>query len=336
VSEQPVAEVARGPYTVLNKWVSTVKGQAAATFLAALAVFVISALVFGSLDTPGTAYFQELASAFLQGRLDFTPAVTTQDLTMFEGHWYVPFPPLAALLMVPLVLVFGTGSFSTVVFCAAFGAANVCLIFLILAGLSHRGWVSLKRSTITWLTALFGIGSVHWSMAVTGSVWFLGQVCAFTFAALAVAIAIWTPWRIAAWLSGAALGLAALGRPDLVLTWPLIFGIALQRYRDNPVADSNSTDDGRPQVKQPRLLEWGAFSLVPLVAAGLLLATYNGLRFGDPFDFGYLSENVGPDFRMRLAKYGQFNLHYLPQNLWAMLLAGPELNETLGSASRSI
>ena len=86
---------------------------------------------------------------------------------------------------------------------------------LILFGLAHHGWIPDDRATIGWLTALFGVGSAHWSMAVTGSVWFVGQVCAFTFAAAALAAAIWLPPRRAAVLAGTALGLAARGRP----TW---------------------------------------------------------------------------------------------------------------------
>lgn len=276
--------------------------RALAVFVAALALYLGTAALLGKLATPDAAYFDRLADAFLHGRLDLVSSASTQDLTPFAGRWYVPFPPLAALLMVPLVLVLG--SFSTVAFCAVFGAATVCLVFLILVGLTRRGWVPLDDATIGWLTALFGAGCVHWSMAVTGSVWFVGQVCAVTFCALAVAVAIWAPRRAAAWIGGVALGLAALGRPDLVLTWPLIAGIARQRRHAHPV-------------------RWAAISLVLVAVAGVLSGLYNQARFGSPFDFGYAAENVAGTLTTTLAEHGQFGLSYLPQNLWTMLLAGP-------------
>ena len=60
------------------------------------------------------------------------------------------------------------------------------------------------QPAVAWLLTL--------AMAVTGSVWFVGQVCALSPAALALVIAVRAS-RGAAVLPGGPLGLAALGRP---------------------------------------------------------------------------------------------------------------------------
>jgi hypothetical protein len=270
---------------------------ACVAFAVALAVHLGSVALLGSFTTPPEAYFPDLAAAFLHGRLDLVGPVPGHDLTPFAGRWYVPFPPLPALLMVPLVLLLP--GFSTVAFCAVLGAANVALVALLLDGLAHRGWVPLDRAAVVWLTVLFG--GLQWATAVTGTVWFVGQVCAFTFAALALVIAVRAPWEAAA-LSGAALGLAVLGRPDLVLMLPLLAAVA------------------RRAAWPPRAY---AACLAPVVAAGLLLTGYNAARFGDPFEFGYRAQQVAPELRAALDAHGQFDVTFVPENLRVMLLAGP-------------
>ena len=67
-------------------------------------------------------------------------------------------------------------------------------------------------------------------------------------------------------------------------------------------------------------------SAIPLAVAAAALLGYNYLRFENPLDFGYLTENVGEEMKRDLQKYGQFNLRYVPHNLWAMWLASFEWN----------
>jgi hypothetical protein len=69
--------------------------------LAALAAYVATALAVGRTQTQSLAYFDALADSFLRGRLYLDPPPGTVDLTEHAGRWYVPFPPLPALLMLP-------------------------------------------------------------------------------------------------------------------------------------------------------------------------------------------------------------------------------------------
>lgn len=268
-------------------------------------IYWLSAALLGRTQSPTSAYFDSLADAFLHGRLDLVAPLSTDDLTPYQGRWYVPFPPLPALLLLPWVAMGGVEHVNTVVFGAAMGAANVALALLLLQSLARHGWTQLGLADNLWLTALFGIGSVHWYMATLGSVWFLAQICSLTFVLAAAWIAVSAGAPL---LSGAALALAMLGRPHLALCCPLLLGIGFRHLREHGAR---------------RLGAWAAMLLAPLLLAGALLLVYNQARFGNALDFGYTRQNVAPELAANLRIYGQFNLHYLPHNLWAMLLAGP-------------
>lgn len=284
-------------------------------WLVAFILYWGTARVFDHATTPDVAYFNHLADAFLQGRLSLAAPPSTHDLTRYQGQWYVPFPPLPALLMVPWVALMGVSTLNTVFFAALFGALNVALLFLLLAGLAQAQWTHLSLADNLWLTLLFGMGTVHWYMSTIGSVWFIAQICTVTFVALAGWIAV---ERGSPWLIGLALALAVAARPTVLLTWPLLCGMAATQLQAQD-----------PTRVWPRLGRWSIQSIIPIVFVLGALLLYNQARFDDPFDFGYLTENVAEQLRPNLQRYGQFHLHYLPKNVWAMWLAGPQWDPEL-------
>ncbi len=279
-------------------------------FLLALACYWGTATYFDQTATPNTAYFNLLADAFLDGRLYLLDPPDTLDLTSHLGRWYVPFPPLAALLMLPVVALRGVAGLNTVFFCSALGAANVALLFLLLTTLAGREHAPSPLGDRLWLTLLFGLGTVHWYMATIGAVWFVAQICTVTFVALAV-------WGAAAgragWLVGTALALAMLSRPTVIFTWPLLVALVFT----HPAMQAHP-------VTWRRVLRWTFATAVPIGLAVGALLLYNQARFGNWIDFGYLQQNVADALAPNLRRYGQFNLYYLPKNLWAMWLAGPQ------------
>jgi hypothetical protein len=279
-------------------------------FVLMFAVYGFSAIALGRTASPDSAYFDHLADAFLHGRLFLINPPSEHDLTLHSEKWYVPFSPLPALLLIPWVALSGVAGTNTVTFSVIVGAANVTLAFLLLQALSKRRWTQLSLSDNLWLTALFGVGSVHWYMATIGSVWFVSQMCTVTFMLLAAWSAVTTGSPA---LAGTALALAMLARPHVVLAYPLLLGIALQHLREETFGE-----DGR------RGWRWAIVSAIPIFTIVGVLLGYNDLRFGSALDFGYLQENVARELKGDLQKYGQFNLRYVPHNVWSMLLAGPE------------
>ena len=273
-------------------------------------IYWFSAIVLGRVQSPNTAYFDYLADAFLHSQLYLVNPPQVYDLTQYEGRWYVPFPPLPALLLLPWVALSGVEQVNTVLFGAIIGAANVVLAFLLLQSLARRGWTRLGRTDTLWLTLLFGVGTVHWYMATLGSVWFISQLCTLTFILAAAWSAVATGSPI---LSGTALALAMLGRPHVALCYAFLLAIGIQHSYER---------SGNRDMRQWGT--WAVLSLAPLVLSGVLLLAYNYLRFDNALDFGYLRQNVAPELVADLHTYGQFSLHYVPHDLWAMLLAGPK------------
>lgn len=274
----------------------------------AACILLGSALLFASLETPKLAYFNELAAAFLKGQVYLPHPAATHDLTNFAGRWYVPFLPLPALMMLPWVALFGLKALNTVVFNCVIGGLNASLVFLLVRAMGRRGWSRASLAAALGLSALFTLGSVHWYMSLQGSVWFISQVCTVTFllASLWLAVEFASP----VW-AGLALGLAMLGRPTVFLMLPLLLAIGIQHGRRDGV------------LWQKQVWNWGWRIALPVGICVVAILGYNQIRFQNFLDFGYLTENVDPSLKSGLMKFGQFNLHFLPHNLWAMLLAGP-------------
>lgn len=282
---------------------------AGVVFLLALLAYTVTAWQVYTLRRPKEAYFDLLADAFLKGRLHLEAPRATHDLTQHEGRWYVPFPPLPALLLVPAVAALGVERVNPVWLSLSCAALNVALAFLLLDALAARGLVALRRAGAFWLTLLFALGSAHWSIAPLGEVWYSAQVTTVSFTLLAALLAL---LGARPWVSGGALALAVLARPHVALLWPLLVGFEATRAA-LPV--------GAAATRWWR--SWMLASLLPPAVAVALLLAYNQVRFGSAFDFGYARQQVAPELAADLVAYGQFSPHYVARDLRVMFLGLP-------------
>ncbi len=269
----------------------------------------VAELLGGTYENP-FAYFDKLAAAFLRGEL-YIKSDIKADLTIYGSRWYVPFPPLPSLLLVPYMWWTGAKTADTVLFSIILSAVNVVMVYGMLVALVKRGWSKLGRGDVIWLTVLFGLGTVHFYMSLQGSVWFLAQLATFTFATLSVWLALAKRHPL---IIGLALGVAMLARPHIALLAPLL--LAIWWHGRNPSAS---------EWLQP-LLKHAILLALPLFVAMGSLLWYNFARFEDPLDFGYISQNVDPFLKDDLETYGQFNRYFIPRNAKALLWATPELN----------
>jgi hypothetical protein len=291
-------------------------------FVGAFLVYGVSALLLDRLHTPRGAYFDDLAQAFLEGRLYLINPPLLHDLTFYNGHWYVPFPPLVALLLLPWVGISGVQNVNTILFSIMLGAANVTLVFLMLQALSARGWTRLKISDNAWLTVLFGIGTIHWYMTPQGSVWFISQIATVTFIALAAYIAIAFNAPVG---SGFALGAAMLARPHVILFYPFLLAVAGQHSLD-----------AFGHLSWRELVKWLLLSLIPVAGAAITLLVYNWMRFGSWLDFGYMNSNVAAPLLTQLRTYGQFSLHFVRHNMATMMIGLPLWDTARGRISPDV
>lgn len=112
-------------------------------------------------------------------------------LTEQRGFGLIPFPPLPAVLVLPLVMAFGLAADPSLV-AVLVGAINVALAWRLTTRLTEN------RSAALLATLFFSFGSVHFYAAMLGSTWFLAHVVAITFVLLAITLAIDAERRYAA------------------------------------------------------------------------------------------------------------------------------------------
>jgi len=268
-----------------------------------LRLFVAFLIIYGltagvSLSRHSLApHFIYLADSFLHGRLDLihVPA-PPYDLTPFDGRWYVSFPPLPALLALPLVALRGL-AVSDIAFSVVLGALNLSLFYAVLMRLEKDWRVGI------WLCVLLGLGTPLWYCAALGSVWYTAHVVAVTCLGLYTLEAL---GQNRPFLAGLWLGLGFLARPPVLLAFPLTLALGLHRARS--------------------LRENGRFLLLLILGAAPALlgqAAYNWARFGDPLELGYHWMNSPDSLLARQATWGQFSLHFVPENAYTLLIRPP-------------
>lgn len=294
-------------YLRLAEWSTTL-----AIFLTAVSIYMATAMTLRTYYTPDKAYFHLLAQAMLEGHFYITDPPSTHDLVWFGGNWYMAHPPLVALLMIPWLIASGGQKLNTVLFSGVFAAASVSLVYLLLNEMNKRKWLDVRQTDILWLCALFGFGSGLWWVSTSGEFWFLSQICALTFLALAAIIAA-KNWP--AWLVGGCLGLAMLARPTVFTYWPFLLGIA---------AESIFKRYGR--ASGVPLIRWSFLSWVGVGMGVVALMGYNWARFGDITDAGSYRQNIASWLAADVVRYGIFSPHYFARNLGVVLVGLPELS----------
>jgi hypothetical protein len=304
-------------------------------------IFVLCSGVYGAtsagrlLQPSPNNHYVHLADAWLHGRLDIggnPPG--TNDWACFdtldrgpcpEGRysfsgpdaeryrWYVSFPPLPAILLLPFVAVFGLGTLDALIW-VLFAGLGPMVLFLVLRFLRESGQSQRSASENVLVTSLFAVGSVYYFVAVQGAVWFAAHVVATTFVCLYLLFSFGARRPAAA---GFALGLAFLCRPATLLLAPFFL---LQA-----VSAANHRSRGTSSPQAPVLQAFATFAL-PL--ALILAATlwHNTARFGDPFEFGHRFLQIR--WRSRIETWGLFSTHYLPRNLTVFFLSVPWLMQS--------
>lgn len=265
----------------------------------------------GAANQSRYSYWNHLAEAFLQGRLYLENPPQTHDLTSYNGRWYVPMPPAPAIMMMPLAYLIGGESINTSDFSIAFSAVNAVLVFLILEQLIRHKWLRLSWTGVFLLVVLFEFGTPHLWVGVRGRAWFVSQIVTVTFLALAVlgSLKSWSPWWV-----GTCIGLAIAARPNGIMTWPFAFALAMQILKER---------SGSINLRQ--MLGWSVRSALPIGVAVASLLLYNQARFGNAFDFGYVTISGDPTIVANAQTYGVFSPHYIPANLKAMFLYIPAI-----------
>jgi hypothetical protein len=263
-------------------------------------------------------HFALLADAWLHGRLDLggpPPAYTgNNDFVVWQGKHYVSFPPLPAVLILPVVKLAGSADrVSDGRFFAWFTGMAPALLFLCLDKLSCSSRSPRTERENILLALLFAFGTVYWFSAVQGTVWFAAHVIGSALAALYLLASTNASHPV---LAGLALGLGFATRTPLGFAFPLFIWEALRASRSN-AAEGFTLADVDLRALARRLVLFG----LPAAAIVGVLAWHNHARFGDPFEFGHRLLAIG--WRARIDRWGLFSYHYLGKNLGVVLTSLP-------------
>lgn len=263
--------------------------------IVALAALLVFLLTKG--PSPGQNHFVYLAEAFLHGRLDVTGGGTVlAEIVPYYGNFYVVYPPMPAVFLLPFVAVFGT-SFDQ-------GLVSIFLACLCVAAT----WFMLKKTGVNgnkavWLTAFFGFGTCFWFIASVGSSWYIEHVVAVLFLTLAIILAL---YKKSSFLTGLLLGFAFLSRLPVVLSFPFFL---LLIYEQN-------------SAWKPRLRQAAYF----LVGLGILVGVYELYNFGRWGVFSDLGYTLIPGIQQDpYFTDGIFSFSYIPRHIYAILFQGPIL-----------
>jgi hypothetical protein len=287
-----------------------------------LTLFVVSAFVLACFAGPrflrqsAAPHFVYAAKAWLDGRLDVDPA----DLPNLEDwacvresagrkvrcegpprpgdRWYVSFPSFPSLVMLPFVGLHGW-QFNDTSLGVFIGAAAIALFFALCRRLALLGETRRTQGEDVVLALTLGFGTLFFSCAIRGEVWFLAEVLGALFTVLFVKSAVRASQPVRA---GVLWAMATLTRTPLFFT--AIFFV-LEAVCPGP--------DRVGQLREVRRAPG------PL---GLLAGWYNWVRFGSPAEFGHrflYNNRVNAD----IDAHGLFSLLYLPRNLEAAFLKLP-------------
>lgn len=133
-------------------------------------------------------YYVRLADAFLHGRLYLLEKPPwLAELIPFDKGYYVVYAPLPAILMMPLVALFGLGLNQTLV-SVFFGGFGVVMANVVARDVSKRDGENevARERTCLWAAVLFSFGTIFWWLASNGGVWLIAQVTSVFFLFMAI------------------------------------------------------------------------------------------------------------------------------------------------------
>lgn len=304
-------------YKLASIWENPVWGG-----LLAFVVYLAYALHTNpSLGASSVNYHNYLADAFLHGQVNLrlVPPETQLDLSVFDQKFFLYWPPLPAILLMPFVAVFGVG-FSDTFVTLAVSTLNVALVAVLFRSLNKKEIARLTAFQRSLLVLFFAFGTVNFTVAPYGTVWFTSSAFGFLFSIMAYIIAIMMNGRTGFFLAGLCVACAMMSRSTLIFVglWPAYYLISKNLNGE-----------------RKKLLMYSFYGILPVLVAGLLFLDYNWLRFGNPFELGTTYQNMAAELRKSVDEFGYFSPHYIKTNVYYQYIFYPlpETAETLMGGS---
>lgn len=271
--------------------------------LAALCLVALIALIYAAMcplagvDAASYDYKSYLlqAQAWLRGKTCLDRNYEYLELAVYNGNYYVSFPPVPSIPMLLYTLIWGDDVPGGLIQKAYIAAA--CLVIFSEIARSKR---MPLHECAAW-ALLICLGSSMLPIGLAGGVWYEAQILAFLFSVSAIAAMRRNKPALSCLLYALSVGC----RPFTVVLGPVLLAIHLENAR-------------RKSHRFRRAL----VRLLPGIAIGLAVAAcyawYNYIRFDNPFEFGH---NHLPEHTRSV--HGMLSTAYLTKNMRMLFLGSP-------------
>lgn len=264
--------------------------DAIAVLLIILAVHFVIGAFNGKWPWSGNPYNSYLLQAlsWLDGRLDLGTNYEWLELAIYNGKYFVSFPPFPSIVYLPFAFFFGENT-----------PEGWIAFFVMLLGAFYAlrlAWHYLGEGAkaVFWTVFLY-VGTNVLYDTIDAGVWFVAQSFALTLSLMAIFYAVNGKGGLSLFFWACSIGC----RPLQILYLPLLLYIL---YRYLKKEDPNRTCIS--MIKEKFL--WA----VPVALVALTFMALNMARFGNPAQFGhdYLPCYTRDDTR-------QFKLSYIQENV---------------------
>ena len=232
------------------------------------------------------------ADSWRQGRLDLGQDYPYLELAVYNGKYYVSFPPFPSYILFPLTFIFGSNTPD---------ALLMWFISLLSAGYLYRLALQFRLSeplsALTTLTVILG-SNTTFNMLNPG-VWFFAQNLCFLLAVMTIYYAGNGKggWALFFWACSVGC------RPMQIFFLPVVLLILY-------IGEKKKSPELSGKKIVSNKIYWG----IPAGCVALTYMVLNYLRFGSIIEFGH---NYLPEFIR--AEHGQFSVKYMSENLKSLL-----------------
>ena len=265
--------------------------------------FMIFVLIHQIIDTSivGSSVYNSYelqAKAWLKGQVFLDRNYEYLELAIYNGHYFVSFPPFPSVFLLPFVIIFGdsipTNLISFIIFSSCF-----IVMYNIMKKKKFNEMYAIMMSLA------FTVGTNLISLSMNSGVWFIAQSLNY----LLCLLAIYAFLNNKKYLVYLCLAFAVGCRPFSIVYMLMFFIYYVVNDKEEKIL-----------IK----LKNNIIHLIPSIIIGIIYMLYNYIRFDNVLEFGH---NYLPEFLE--SPYGQFNLHYLLPNLKSFLFNGITVDKNL-------
>lgn len=255
-------------------------------------------------------YFKNLSISFLDGSTSLTQCPKNSDchdLVLYKDKIYLYWPPAPAILYIPFVLIWGENTPDHVIL-SLIGAFNILLLSLLIRQFAKNYSIPISPSIMIAASIFWGLGTVHFYMSMTSSVWFYSQILAQTFLLGSILFFLKELSLKNLIISGILFGLACYTRNNLIFSFFFFIAVYFSLHHKGRIIST---------------IKHGAIFGAPMLVFSVGNLFYNYSRFGNPLENGLQFHKMSDYFAENFKNHGYFSPHYIPYNFFTEVIAPP-------------